>query len=199
MDFLCATRLVVQRKSGFFKNSLEVWRKVTVRQIACDMVWSLEFSPFPQLTVIFEVSPQALLKQLLPNMQTLCLRATLATEAAKAEEGLSRLALWSMDTTSPGMFFFLRIYLGSYVFIPHHTHCDLTFFFEEKGVGILVPLPSRQPQSSPSSSLPTEASKVEGPRRVSRCGLDLRWDRHCAASCFPQALSGMRRGWVRVN
>ncbi|KAH9166169.1 hypothetical protein EDB89DRAFT_2005521 [Lactarius sanguifluus] len=63
MEFLCATRprpwcclsQVVQRKSGFFKNSLEVWRKVTVRQIACDMVCSLEFSPFPQLTVIFEV------------------------------------------------------------------------------------------------------------------------------------------------
>ncbi|KAH9021950.1 hypothetical protein EDB85DRAFT_2152042 [Lactarius pseudohatsudake] len=58
------------------------------------MVWSLERSRLRQ-TVIFEVSPQALYKQLLPNMQTFCLRATLATEATKAEEGLShRLALW---------------------------------------------------------------------------------------------------------
>ncbi|KAH9051716.1 hypothetical protein EDB87DRAFT_1733929 [Lactarius vividus] len=48
-----------------------------------------------------EVSLQALYKQvgsLLPNVQalhTLCLRTSLPTEAAKAEEGPSRLALWT--------------------------------------------------------------------------------------------------------
>ncbi|KAH9166155.1 hypothetical protein EDB89DRAFT_2076153 [Lactarius sanguifluus] len=56
-----------------------------------------------------EVSLQALYKQvgsLLPNVQalrTLRLRATLATEAAKSEEGPSRLALWTRPPLGSGL------------------------------------------------------------------------------------------------
>ncbi|KAH9062503.1 hypothetical protein EDB83DRAFT_832307 [Lactarius deliciosus] len=91
-----------------------------------------------KLHLSMDVSPQALHKPLLPNMQTLCLRATLATEVAKAKEDLSHLALWSMDRTSAGFFFFFaRISWRICFYLSHHTHCDLTFFFEEKGGGCL--------------------------------------------------------------
>ncbi|KAH9017654.1 hypothetical protein EDB84DRAFT_1521044, partial [Lactarius hengduanensis] len=52
--------------------------------------------------------------------------------------------------------FFARI---CFYLSHHHAHCDLTFFFEEKGAGTLMPLPSRWPQtfnflSIPARSLP---------------------------------------------
>ncbi|KAH9160125.1 hypothetical protein EDB89DRAFT_2236142 [Lactarius sanguifluus] len=56
-----------------------------------------------------EVSLQALCKQvgsLLPNvraLRTLCLRTSLPTEAAKAEEGPSRLALWTRPPRGSGL------------------------------------------------------------------------------------------------
>lgn len=92
-------------------------------EIDC-MRYGLESRVFTITTTLyFEVLPQALHMQLFPNMQALRLRATLATD-----EGLSRLALWSMNASSAGIFFFC-----AYVFISHHTHCcDLTFSLKRR-------------------------------------------------------------------
>lgn len=70
------------------------------------------------------------------------------------------------------------------------------FFFFDAGIGILLPLPSRWPQTLPQVLCRPRLRRQKMARRVSHCGLDLLWDRHCAASCFPWARSGNLRGGV---